>query len=108
MNWNGFFKDWDECQEIVMDWAKVGFISKVSQQEIETIIQEIEQSHIDLLEYHKTRHSGSRKDRINELMRRIRGRFLYETQRLLNSSIASQIPKTRDKLNYYKHNEEEE
>ena len=106
MNWHGYFKDWEECQEIVIDWADSGILNNVSSGEIERLIHEIQTTHVDQLKTLKAKHNTSG---VNQLMTAIRRKFLFRAgARLLNSSIVSQIPKTRDKINYYKHNEEEE
>lgn len=98
--WGKLFTDWREAKMVVLEWDK----------ERRGIIESDETWDLIILTMFNIDNSvaHSEKEKISMLMKFVGGAMYLPLISLRNSELAKYIVATKDKINYYKNNPEEE
>jgi len=98
-SWNKVFKDFREAKLIVLEWEKDRRGQYESEETWDEILQEM--YNIEMLNINDL-------DKIKQLMSIIGQKILHDASTFPKEWMLKEIKKTRNKINYYRNNPEEE
>lgn len=101
--WNRVFKDFREAKMIVLEWEKDRRGKYESEETWDEIIQEMYN-----IEMTKNPYTQTDKDKIKQLMSIVGQKILHDSSTYPKKWMIKHVKITRNKINYYKNNPEEE